>query len=411
MTPTDPARPFLIAVEQFGDATWTGGAVYHQNLFQALAAHRRTAGADRPAGVETALLYRSGQARSTDLADRYIEVRSAGRFRLARRVVHRTLGRYLPGLGPTAAATRALAAAGVDALFTTEVYPASLAVPVVGWIPDFQHLHLPGMATPEYVAGVTRRFADVAARADVVLLSSPDARRDFQAVMPEHLGKVHVVPFVSTLAGARADLDPKAVADRYGLPDRFFLVPNQFWQHKDHATVLRALQALRRRRPDLVVVATGHTHDNRTPHYFPSLLGEIATRGVHGTFRMLGLIPRGDLFALYRRCLAVVQPSRFEGWSTSIEEAKSIGKPVVASDLPVHREQVPDGRFFPPGDADALADRLAEGWDDLPVGPDPGPEAEAAARLPDRVDAFARQFIAAATAAAAARKGSRPTPV
>jgi glycosyltransferase involved in cell wall biosynthesis len=34
------------------------------------------------------------------------------------------------------------------------------------------------------------------------------------------------------------------------------------------------------------------------------------------------------------------QPSLYEGWSTTIEEAIYLGTPIVASDLQVHKEQL-----------------------------------------------------------------------
>lgn len=39
----------------------------------------------------------------------------------------------------------------------------------------------------------------------------------------------------------------------------------------------------------------------------------------------------------------VVIPSRFEGWGMTLSEALVLGKPVVATDLPVFREQVKNG--------------------------------------------------------------------
>ena len=39
----------------------------------------------------------------------------------------------------------------------------------------------------------------------------------------------------------------------------------------------------------------------------------------------------------------VVIPSRFEGWGMTLSEALVLGKPVVATDIPVFREQVTNG--------------------------------------------------------------------
>jgi glycosyltransferase involved in cell wall biosynthesis len=54
-----------------------------------------------------------------------------------------------------------------------------------------------------------------------------------------------------------------------------------------------------------------------------------------------------------------VNPSRFEGWSTTVEEAKAVGTPMLLSDIPVHREQAPHADFFGTDDAAAMADAIA----------------------------------------------------
>ena len=65
------------------------------------------------------------------------------------------------------------------------------------------------------------------------------------------------------------------------------------------------------------------------------------------------MLPRAHVFRLMRQSLAVLQPSLFEGWSTSVEEAKSVGKRMILLDIPVHREQDPPrALFFDPRDAE-----------------------------------------------------------
>ena len=77
-------------------------------------------------------------------------------------------------------------------------------------------------------------------------------------------------------------------------------------------------------------------------------------------FRPLGIVPYLDLMSLMRHSVAVINPSRFEGWSTTVEEAKSMGKSILLSDISVHREQAPDrAAFFSPDNPQALADAMA----------------------------------------------------
>lgn len=65
-----------------------------------------------------------------------------------------------------------------------------------------------------------------------------------------------------------------------------------------------------------------------------------------------------------RQAVANINPSLFEGWSTTVEEAKAIGKPVALSGILVHREQNPgQARYFPAHDGVAPAEILWDMWD------------------------------------------------
>src|SRR5262249_9754797 len=77
----------------------------------------------------------------------------------------------------------------------------------------------------------------------------------------------------------------------------------------------------------------------------------------------LGEIPSRHVALLMRASVATVNPSLFEGWSTTVEEAKSLGVRTVVSDLAVHREQLgADAEFFDPHDVAAIAASLEKVW-------------------------------------------------
>ena len=76
---------------------------------------------------------------------------------------------------------------------------------------------------------------------------------------------------------------------------------------------------------------------------------------------MLGVISRADQLQLMRHSQAVVQPSLFEGWSTVIEDARSLQVPVLASNLAVNQEQLGNGgTYFDPHKPDELAALLKD---------------------------------------------------
>lgn len=93
----------------------------------------------------------------------------------------------------------------------------------------------------------------------------------------------------------------------------------------------------------------------------------------------------------------MVQPSRFEGWSTVIEDAKALGRPIIATDIAVHQEQlagVDGAHLFTTSSAAELADRIAMLWPDLEKGPNPDLELLAAKRRDMKRLESANRFVA-----------------
>jgi glycosyltransferase involved in cell wall biosynthesis len=72
----------------------------------------------------------------------------------------------------------------------------------------------------------------------------------------------------------------------------------------------------------------------------------------------------------YRAARVVVCPSSFEGFGLTPIEAVACGTPVVASDIPPHREFVGDAvRLYPSGDEDALVESISRALHDAPADP------------------------------------------
>lgn len=306
-------------------------------------------------------------------------------------------------IGRDLAMERFLAANNIAVLSHSGHLGQNARIPAIGWIPDFQHRRLPGFFSPEEVARRDRTFQRLCRSCPLIIVSSHDAGRDLAAFAPGAESKCRVLRFVSWGTAAEGGLPQLAdLKTRYGFDGPYFHLPNQFWAHKNHRLMVEALAILRDRGRDVLVLATGHTDDKRRPEHFAELMRRAEDLGVTDRFRVLGLVPGGDLAALMNHAVAVVNPSLFEGWSTTVEEAKSIGKRVVLSDIPIHREQAPQhGRFFDPHDAGQLADAL---WDSLATWneqEDTECAARAAAALPGRITAFGQAYAAIVTEAAA----------
>ena len=253
---------------------------------------------------------------------------------------------------------------------------------MISWIPDFQYLHLPELFPGLDAAAETRRLRAIVAGTDAVVLSSHAAHADFVRIaMPDSLDRARVLPFVSQPdVRLTAGATPAATASleaRYDFHGPFFFLPNQFWQHKNHEVVFEAVRSLCARGIDVLILCTGNLRDYRLKDngYAEGLVAFVRDHGLGSNIRILGLIDYADVLRLMMQCIAVINPSRFEGWSSTVEEAKSIGKSLVLSDIPVHVEQDPPcGRFFAPDDPAALAAILAELWQAVAAG-DPAHDA------------------------------------
>ena len=153
--------------------------------------------------------------------------------------------------------------------------------------------------------------------------------------------------------------DFTSLKEKYMIKKPYFIVPNQFWAHKNHVIILEALNILKAQGQPVTFIATGNTSDYRQPDYFETLQQKIQDYRISENFIVAGIVPYKELLQLMTHAIAVINPSLFEGWSTSIEEAKALNLKVILSDIPVHREQNPEkAQFFPPDDPQQLADLL-----------------------------------------------------
>jgi glycosyltransferase involved in cell wall biosynthesis len=272
--------------------------------------------------------------------------------------------------------------------------PRGCNIPTLAWLPDFQHVHIPEMFSLRERKNRNDSFMRIAHNATRIILLSDSVKRDFESFAPPHAHKARVVRPASYIPEAAYERSPRPVADAYCLPEKFIYVPNQFWKHKNHEAVFRAVRLLKERGLEVIIACSGNLVDYRHPEYFSHLLHLVSSLGIRSQVAMLGLIPREHVFALMRQCLCVLNPSRFEGFGLTSDEARSLGKRTLLSDIAAHREQNPPGAvFFDPRDQEDLAKKMAEVWRESLPGPDPEMELEARASLAERMKAFGEAFL------------------
>lgn len=232
------------------------------------------------------------------------------------------------------------------------------------WIADFQYYHYPDGASKEFTQAAHDEISQIAAISSKIVLSSKACEIDCNTIFPGTVGKTHCMPFTVFIDKNLLAFDNfKAITEKYRIPENFVVVSNSFCPTKNHKTLLEALSILGDQGIRIDLVCTGNIVDQRNLHFANETLQTINRFKVRSQVHLLGIIPREDQVALFRMAKAVIQPSLNEGWSTSVEEAKCLGKALVVSDIDVHKEQTPGNPYlFRRLDAADLAEKLKAAW-------------------------------------------------
>lgn len=232
-------------------------------------------------------------------------------------------------------------------------------IPTIGWIPDFQHRNMPDFFSDDEIISRDQIFEKICKECTRVILSSNTAKRDAEKFYPNYAEKYTVLHFVAGNIFYDDLPNFEDLKKKYNISYPYFIVPNQFWIHKNHIVILEAIKILKSQGLSCFILATGNTTDYRQPEYYRTIQKKIADYDISDNFQILDIIPYKDLLQLMIHSIAVINPSLFEGWSTTVEEAKALNLNIILSDIEVHREQNPQhGVFFPPDDPQKLADIL-----------------------------------------------------
>lgn len=206
---------------------------------------------------------------------------------------------------------------------------------------------------PQWFTRATRGYGRLvlaaARRAQRVLTVSEAVRGELAAAGIAAQRVTVVRPAVDpSFAPAPADR-VDAVRRQHGLDRPFALFVGWADPRKDLATAVEAHRRVRTRHPhDLVVV--GRPHVTFAPVALPG----------DESVRRLGYVSDDDLRALLTGAVALLYPSRYEGFGLPPLEAWACGTPALVADIPVLRETTEGrGTLLPAGDVGAWSEALA----------------------------------------------------
>jgi alpha-1,3-rhamnosyl/mannosyltransferase len=208
---------------------------------------------------------------------------------------------------------------------------------------------------PEYFSAVKRRYLSAiippsAQRATVVAVPSEYVRGSVIESYGVDPDRVMVVPHGIEPAVADQITPEDELRHRYALGEGPIVVyPAMTHPHKHHEFLLTMMRD-HWTDPDLRLVLTGG----------PGMAEHLVAAATDRRVCRLGRVPAADRNGLLAMSLAMVFPSRYEGFGAPLIEAMTLGAPVICSDATCMPQIVGDAGLVRPLRVDAWKDVLVE---------------------------------------------------
>lgn len=160
--------------------------------------------------------------------------------------------------------------------------------------------------------------------------------------------------------------DAKLILEKYSLPEHFFFYPAQFWSHKNHLRIVKAVKLIKERFGiNIYLVFTGSKTTFFREKTFSELMHFCKDNGLESQVIYLGYVSDDELSALYRLAKALIMPTFFGPANIPVIEAWAIGCPVIYSNIRGLREQAGNAALLvDPNSVPDIADRIMDIWND-----------------------------------------------
>jgi glycosyltransferase involved in cell wall biosynthesis len=190
-------------------------------------------------------------------------------------------------------------------------------------------------------------------KASYVVTGNNAGKQEILANYPVNADKIKVVPFPIPDSCLESIPLPES---RTEIAEPFIFYPAQFWAHKNHVILIKALRYLRDEK-DMKVNCYFAGSDTGNQRYVQQRIDECR---LGDQVKILGFVDDSTLRYLYTKALAMTFVSLLGPNNLPPLEAAALGCPVILSDLPGHRQQMADAALYVNAtNSQALGDAIA----------------------------------------------------
>ena len=180
--------------------------------------------------------------------------------------------------------------------------------------------------------------------------------------------RVKVLPLLPSITLQReiSDAQRQRVRQKYNLPERYFFYPAQFWPHKNHVRIVKAMALLKEQHGIKAhILFSGYHSGAIREATFKEVTDTADKLQVQDQISYFGYVPDEDIAALYAEARALIMPTFFGATNIPPLEAWALGCPVLTSDIRGIRQQAGEASILvDPKSVEALAEGMRRLWTD-----------------------------------------------
>lgn len=234
----------------------------------------------------------------------------------------------------------------------------SVDLPQVVTVWDLNHNDIPAFPEVSKRGEFARRekhYNECLPRATRILVGNNTGKNEICTYYPIDERKIRTIPMFTPQDIFHLEPDER-ILEKYGLEkNKFIYYPAQFWAHKNHIRIVKALKELKNRGINLICVFSG------VGTRMKFIKRKVSEFGLDSQVKFVGFITREEVCALYKNALALTYASAYGPDNIPPLEALYFECPAIVSNIRGHLEQLGDNvPFFDVFDHIDLANKIED---------------------------------------------------
>lgn len=162
----------------------------------------------------------------------------------------------------------------------------------------------------------------------VIITESQELKKKIIEFYQLNTNKIISIPNLASelLLKSKNITNINAVKEKYNLNNNFFFYPAQFWAHKNHLIILKAIKKLKEQNKNIYFVFCGYDQGN-----LRFIIKKIEEYKISENIKILSYLPETEIVALYLLSAGLVIPTYFGPTNIPPVEAWHLKIPVVYS--------------------------------------------------------------------------------